>query len=112
MYLTSVGTWRLEPALPETLPLSVWIGSHFFAIPVLQTLHILAIAAAFGSVLMINFRILKLSGDDRPLEQTASRYVPWIWASLAVLLVSGLALIVGEPVRELINPIFWIKMAV
>ena len=92
------------------LPMSIWIGSHFFAIPVLQTLHSLAIAAAFGAVLMINFRILGLSGEGQPLEQAASRYVPWIWASLAVLLFSGLGLVIGEPVRELINPVFWIKM--
>lgn len=92
------------------LPMSIWIGSHFFAIPAFQTLHILAIAAAFGSVLMINFRVLGLSGAGQTIKDTTGRYEPWIWASLAVLLVSGLALVIGEPVRELINPIFWIKM--
>lgn len=91
-------------------PASIWLGSHFFAIPILQTLHILAIAAAFGSVMMINLRILGLSGEGQPLEQATSRYVPWIWASLAVLIVTGLALVIGEPVRELINPVFWVKM--
>jgi hypothetical protein len=27
-----------------------------------------------------------------------------------VLILSGLGMIIGEPVRELINPFFWIKM--
>ena len=70
--------WLRGPQIVEfslwvgELPMSIWIGSHFFAIPVLQTLHILAIAAAFGAVLMINFRILGLSGEGQPLEQAAS----------------------------------------
>lgn len=106
------GTPIIEFSLwASELPLSIWIGSHFFAIPLLQTLHILAIAAAFGSVLMINLRILGLAAEGQALERAARRYVPWIWTSLGVLLVSGVALVIGEPLRELINPIFWIKMA-
>jgi hypothetical protein len=91
--------------------LSVWIGSHFWAIPIIQTLHILAIAAAFGSVLMINLRILGVTGGTRTLTDTARRYIPWIWVALAVLVLTGIGMVVGEPVRELINPVFWIKMA-
>jgi hypothetical protein len=89
---------------------SLWIGTHFWAIPIMQTIHILSIAAAFGSVLMINFRILGLSGGTRTLSQVVHRYLPWIWWSLLLLIISGIGMIVGEPVRELVNPIFWIKM--
>jgi hypothetical protein len=90
--------------------LSAWIGSHFWAIPVIQTLHILSIAAAFGSVLMINLRILGVTGGTRSLTDTARRYIPWIWWALLALLLTGIGMVIGEPVRELINPIFWIKM--
>jgi len=92
-------------------PLCLWIGSHFWAIPIIQTTHILAIASAFGAVLMINMRILGLSGGTRTMSQTVRRYMPWIWWALLVLIVSGIGMIIGEPVRELVNPIFWIKMA-
>lgn len=87
-----------------------WIGSHFWAIPILQTFHILAIAAAFGAVVMINLRIFNLAGTDRSFAETGQRYVRWIWWAALVLLISGLGMIIGEPIRELINPIFWIKM--
>jgi len=90
---------------------SLWIGTHFWAIPILQTLHILSIAMAFGSVLLINLRILGLTGGSRTIEQTVHRYLPWIWWALVVLIVTGFGMIIGEPVRELINPVFWIKMA-
>lgn len=88
-----------------------WIGSHFWAIPVIQTIHIIAIASAFGSILMINLRILGVNGSGRTMSQTVRRYMPWVWWALVALILSGIGMIIGEPVRELVNPIFWIKMA-
>jgi len=52
-----------------------WIGSHFWAIPVLQVFHILAIASSFGAVVMINLRIFNLAGTDRTFAETERRYV-------------------------------------
>ena len=91
-------------------PLSLWIVTHFWAIPILQCFHILAIAAAFGAIIMVNLRIFNLAGVDRTMAETERRYIRWIWWSLLVLVLSGIGMIVGEPIRELINPIFWIKM--
>lgn len=91
-------------------PLSLTIGTNFWVIPILQTIHILAIATAFGSALMINLRILGLTGKSRTLTQTVRRFLPWIWWALLALALTGIGMILGEPVRELINPVFWIKM--
>ncbi len=92
-------------------PPSRWIGSHFWAIPIIQTIHILALAAAFGSVLMINLRIMGAAGQSRTLTQTVRRFQPWVWWAVLVLALSGLAMIVGEPPRTLINAVFWLKIA-
>lgn len=95
--------------LSET-PTSLWLQTNFWAIPTIQVFHILALAAAFGSILMINLRIFGMAGTERTFAETEARYTRWIWWSLLVLLLSGLTLIIAEPIRELINPIFWIKM--
>jgi len=108
--------WLRTTPLVETAlsisehPLSLLIASHFWAIPIIQTLHILALTAAFGSVLMINLRILGLTGNSRTFAQTVRRFRPWTWWALLVLIITGIGMIIGEPIRELINPIFWIKM--
>ena len=34
-----------------------------------------------------------------------------IWWALVVLVLSGALMIVGEPIREFINAVFWVKMA-
>lgn len=91
--------------------LSLWIVTHFWTTAILQIIHILAISTAFGAILMINLRLFGVAGMDRTMAETQKRYVRWIWWSLAVLVISGVGLILSDSVRNLINAIFWIKMA-
>jgi hypothetical protein len=91
-------------------PFALWLQSHFYAIPTFQTIHILAIAILFGSTLMLSLRVLGLNGHDQSLQETMLRYRPWIWFALLALVASGIVLLISEPVRNMINPIFWIKM--
>ena len=90
-----------------------WIGmtsvGDVTVIAALQCIHILAIAASFASVLMINARIFGIAGHAT-LAETSHRYSKVLWWALVTLVLSGLLLIIGEPIRELINPYFWIKM--
>ena len=96
-------------SISESAP-TMWIGEHFYAIPIFQVTHILAISASFASILMINARMLRLAGSST-LEETTHRYLRVIWWSLLVLILSGVCMIVGEPIREFINGVFWVKMA-
>jgi len=98
----------LALAISESAP-TIWIGEHFWAIPIFQIIHILAISASFASILMINARMLHLAGSST-LEDTTVRYLRVIWWSLLVLILSGGLMIVGEPIREFINAVFWVKM--
>ena len=59
---------------------------------------------------MIDLRILELGGMDQTLRQTTNRFGPWLTGSLCVLLATGILMVVGEPVRELITISFWLKM--
>jgi uncharacterized membrane protein SirB2 len=104
---TPANEWAL--AIQKTW-LSNLIDSNFWVIPTIQTIHILAIAAVFGSVSMINLRIMNLVQRSRSISQTARRFLPWIWWGLLVLLLTGIGMTIGEPVRELTNPCFWMKM--
>jgi len=91
-------------------PLSKLINTHFWATPTIQTIHILAIAATFGSVVMINLRIFQLAGQGSTMTETVRRYLPWVWWGLVVLLLTGIGMIFSDPVREFTNPVFWTKM--
>lgn len=82
----------------------------FWSVPLAQVLHILAISAGFGATLMLTLRVSGMAGQEQPLAQYSARFVPWIWWSLAVIVFSGLLMAWAEPVRNIVNAIFWTKM--
>ncbi|MEO5922792.1 MAG: DUF6644 family protein [Bryobacteraceae bacterium] len=91
---------------------SVFIQTNnSWAIPLIQSIHIIGIAVVFGSIFLMDLRILGLAGMDQSLRQTNSRYGPWMTGSLWLLLVTGVLMVIGEPVRELVTFSFWLKMA-
>ncbi len=94
----------------STKEICEWVQSHSFMVPVMQMIHIVAIAMGFGSVLLFNLRLVGRSGSGQTVPQAAHRYLPWMKWSLVVLFVSGIGMILGDPVRLLVNPVFWIKM--
>jgi hypothetical protein len=92
-------------------PVSVGIGDHAWITPLVQSVHILAVATLLGSALMMDMKVLGVIGSRESADSFARRYLGWIWACLALLLLTGALLITGEPKRSLENPIFVLKMA-
>jgi hypothetical protein len=90
-------------------PLSLAVQKYEWLTPLLQTIHILAIAMVLPSAFMIGLRTLGVAASQS-VAAVAHRFVPWIWTGLALLTCSGIVLIIGEPQRALVNPAFQIKM--
>jgi magnesium-transporting ATPase (P-type) len=90
--------------------ISVAFQSTSWFVPLVQTVHIISIAILLISVYVISFRLIGLTRGMLPLATVAARSTPWVWATLSVLLVSGILLTITEPARELLNWVFRIKM--
>jgi hypothetical protein len=104
-WLSQLSTWLEHTRMSEFIQVHEWI------VPMVQSIHILAIAAVASSALMINLRLLGVYAADQPLQEVLARFVPFIWWSLVILLLTGVVMIVGEPPRSLKNPVFQLKMA-
>lgn len=96
----------------ETTGLNKLMVLNFWAVPIVQVLHIMGIAAGFGATLMLTLRVNNLAGGARTVPQVAERYIPWIWWALIFIIVSGFLMLWAEPVRNMINGVFWAKMTV
>jgi hypothetical protein len=92
-------------------PISTTFQSVAWIIPMVQSVHILAIAIVMSSVIMVDLRLMGLMGHTQSISGLARRFIPWVWWSLLVLLVTGAVLITAEPRRDLLNPVFQAKMA-
>ena len=65
----------------STTPPSVFIQEHnTWAIPAIQSIHIVGIGLVMGSVLMIDLRIIGWAWADETLRQTTGRFLPMSWA--------------------------------
>jgi hypothetical protein len=103
--LSELSKWLAATSLSHTIQTAGWI------IPTLQTIHILCVAIVFTSAVLVDFRIFRLFERDVPLGEVTRRFLPPIWPVLLILLLTGSLLIIGEPRRSLINPTFYLKMA-
>jgi hypothetical protein len=92
-------------------PISTGIRETAGIIPTIQSIHIIAVAVVVGSALVADLRLAGVLATDETPQTVVRRYLPWMWAAIAVLLATGAILIVGEPNRVLVNPVFWTKMA-
>lgn len=103
--LNNLVEWLLSTQLSQTIQEVEWI------VPTLQTIHILFIAVVLSSIAMIILRVLGLIGRSWTIYETAQRFLPWIWTALIALVITGSLLLIGEPKRSLLNPVFQLKMA-
>jgi hypothetical protein len=102
--LIAFSKWLAATELSHTIQAITWI------IPTLQTIHILCVAIAFSSAVLVDLRIFRLFERDEPLREITRRFLPPIWLVLFVLLATGSLLIIGEPRRSLLNITFYLKM--
>ncbi|MFB0613113.1 hypothetical protein [Aurantiacibacter poecillastricola] len=94
----------------ETTGFNQVLVTNFWGVPLAQVMHIIGIGAAFAATLMLTLRISNLAGGARTVPEVSSRYMPWIWWGLVWIVVSGLLMLWAEPVRNMINGVFWMKM--
>ena len=94
----------------QATPVSVTIQSVEWIIPTVQSIHIVTIAVVFVALLTIALRVIGWMRTDQPFGAVIGRFAPWVRRGLVVLALSGLTMIVGEPVRELMSLSFWLKM--
>ena len=92
-------------------PVSMVIQSVSWIIPMVQSVHIMAVTVVVGAVLAVDMKLLGVVGRGSPISAATRRFLPWLWVALVVLLLTGSILTAAEPRRELINNVFRLKMA-
>jgi len=104
MLMESVSAWLASTSISQ------FIANTFWIVPVVQSIHILAIGILLASNAMLDLRLAGFIGREQSVRDLALRFYPWIWGALGVLLTTGIIMILSEPGRELLNWIFWTKM--
>lgn len=79
--------------------------------PIVQAVHIVAVAVVMGSIVFVNLRLLGLAVPSQQPSEMIRRLVPWTWWALPFLFTSGIVFVIARPVRYFFNPVAGIKFS-
>ena len=79
--------------------------------PIVQSFHIMGIAAVMASIVMVNLKFLGLAVPSQNLSEMIDRLMPWTWWALLLNAVTGSVFVLARPVRYFLNPVFGIKFS-
>lgn len=77
--------------------------------PSVEIVHIVGIALLFGSIAVLDLRLLGLS-RDLPARRLARHVLPWTAASFLLIVPSGLAMFVAHATEFIQSEVFVLKM--
>jgi hypothetical protein len=86
------------------------IGGHMWAIPTIQSFHYMSLAILFSTAVVVDLRILGLIARHQTLSSLTTRLTPGIWIGLTGAALTGLLLMIAEPVRSITTWEFQSKM--
>jgi hypothetical protein len=81
-----------------------------WAFAVIESIHLLGLAAIGGAVIIVDLRLLGLGLSRHRVADVAHDAHPWLVGSLVVMLTTGVALFLSESVKCYYSPPFWLKM--
>ena len=91
------------------LPLAVFLRSNPWAYPTLETLHLVAIALLFGSIVVVDLRVLGAS-KNLPLRQLAQHALPLTLLAFLGAAATGSLLFTAHAADLIGNRIFLVKL--
>ena len=95
----------------QDLPWTPALRDSAWGYPAVETSHVVSIAMFAGFVVMMDLRLVGLAFRDTPFSYVQSRLFPWQMVGMALSSITGLALLVIDPLRFYNNVFFWAKVA-
>ena len=94
----------------ESLWLGQFIVSSNWLFPVIESVHLLALAVLGGAILVVDMRLLGLGLKNHAVIQIAREARPWLIGALVVMIATGVPLFLSEAIKCYYSQAFWNKM--
>jgi hypothetical protein len=89
---------------------SIYLRHSTWGFAIIETVHLLGLAALGGAILIVDFRLLGIGLRRQPISYVARELSPVLWGSLGVMLISGVLLVMTGPLKYYHSPSFRLKM--
>jgi hypothetical protein len=95
----------------ESSGLAAWLRASLYAFPLIESLHVIGLTMVFGTVAIIDLRLLGLASARRPFATLAAETIRWTWAAFAVTAATGVLMFSTNALSYYHNLQFRLKMA-
>ena len=101
------------PSLIQAIQASApaeWMRTSVKAMPIIETIHVLAGATVFGTIFIVDLRLLGLPDTHRPVTRVCQEMLRLTWGAFFVSLAAGLLMFAANAQTYYGNTAFRLKM--
>ena len=88
--LTSIQNLPLAAAMRGETAGSEWL------FPIIETVHVLALTQVFGSIVMVDLRLLGITARGTSISRLIDETLPWTWTAWILAAISGTLLFISK----------------
>lgn len=104
MSVTPLLTWLQETGL------ATGIRDSLFLFPLLEAVHVFGLALVFGTIVIIDLRLLGFASTHRSFQRMASDSMKWTWGAFAVTATTGVLMFITNATGYFDNVYFRVKI--
>ena len=105
MDLYPVFEWCESTAVGQVVRDSLWL------FPVIEAIHLLALALMGGTILVVDLRLLGFGLRNQRVADLADSAQPWLVGALLTMIGTGVPMFLSEAIKCYYSPPFWYKMS-
>jgi len=91
-------------------PGSAELHESLYLYPLVESVHVLTLCVFVGLSVLLDLRLLGITLRRVPVSEITKRFIPWMTAGFAVMVVSGALLFYAIPIRSYQNVFFRFKL--
>jgi hypothetical protein len=91
--------------------LSEYLRTSLKAMPIVEAIHVMSIATVFGTIVLVDLRLLGFTDVRRSFLRLHHELLHWTWIAFGIAVITGVLLLIVNAVTYHRNVAFWLKMA-
>jgi hypothetical protein len=94
----------------EASAIGEWMRTSLLAMPWVNALHVLCVTLVFGSILVVDLRLLGLLDRSRAVTRVAQEMLRWTWVAFAGAVITGVLYFAANATTYWFNMAFRFKL--
>jgi hypothetical protein len=87
-----------------------WMRDYVKAMPIVESIHVLALALVFGTILIVDLRLLGFPDTRRPFTRVSDELLRLTWSGFVLSVITGALMFAANATTYFDNTAFRVKM--